>query len=643
LETDKDRTKAPSTNGYRFVFDEFEVDPSERTCYHSGACLQLTGKAFDLLVAFVENPNRLLTKEELMERVWPDEFVEEGNLARNVSTLRKALGDNGKSPRFIATVQGHGYRFLPEVSGSDLRPVAKQSPATPASSPDTPTRKPPVRWILIVAVGAILLSAAWLGTTRFLTPANKIKTLAVLPLKSLDENDNFLRIGIADALIRNISKTHQLTVRPTSAVLRYAKEDTDALTAAKELNADAVLDGTVQRSGDRLRVSINLLRTTDGASLWTDNFDMPAADIFAVQDKVAQQVTARLQLHIDSAQRIGLDNKYPANPVAYEFYIKGIFSLDQRGYGKDALPQMQETLGLIQNSIAADPNYAMAHAQLAWASVWTALFIDPSEPKWADIAREEIKRADELDPQIAETHLAKAMLFWSRYENYQNDAAIRELLIAQQLNPNTSHGELVGVFGHLGLEDLASRELAQEIEIDPTSQSLKELTIILPFLRGDADAWFESVGKSSGRFALVEPWYYMRKGRLDDAKKAFDERLGKAPELRQLSADHSVYMALRGNFREAEAEATESVAKVAVYDQVRHHLMYDAACVYALAGDAPQAVDWLRQVATNGFPDYPLFARDPYLDRIRRTAEFKQFISEQREQYDRFREEAGEQ
>jgi len=645
LETDKDLKKAPSTNGDRYTFDEFEVDPNERTCSRSGTPVSLTGKVFDLLVTFVENPNRLLGKDELMERVWPDEFVEEGNLARNISTLRKALGDNGKAHRFIATVQGHGYRFLPDVSRS--RPVAsdvgRDKFGAPATSPDPETQKPPVRWILIVAAGAIVLSAAWLGTARFLAPANQIKTLAVLPLKSLDENDNFLSIGIADALIRNISKTHQLTVRPTSAVLHYAKEDTDALTAAKELNTDAVLDGTVQRSGDRLRVSINLLRTTDGASLWTDNFDMPAADIFAIQDKVAQQVAARLQLHIDSAQKIGLENKYPANPAAYEFYIKGIFSLDQRGYGKEALPQMQETLDLIQNSIDADPNYALAHAQLAWASVWTALFIDPSEPKWADVAREEIKRADELDPQIAETHLAKAMLFWSKYENYQNDAAIRELLIARQLNPNTNHGELVGVFAHLGLDDLAARELKQALEIDPTSQSLKDLTKILPFLRGDADAWFEALERTPRRFAYVDPWYYLRKGQLEDAKKAFDERLGKALEQRQLSSNHAVYLALKGNFHKAELEAIESVAKVEPYDQVRHHLTYNAACVYALAGDGPEAVKWLKDTATDGFPDYPLFAGDPYLDRIRRTAEFSQFISEQKEQYDRFRQEAGEQ
>lgn len=642
--TGRDSKNGTSTNGNRYTFDEFEVNPAERTCAQSGAPVVLTGKVFDLLVAFVENPNRLLEKDELMEQVWPDEFVEEGNLARNISTLRKALGDNGKVHRYISTVQGHGYRFLPEVSKLDVEPDdvtqdAREPRPTLAKAEAPQTSH---RWILIVVGAAMLVTAAWLGSSRFLAPANQIKTLAVLPLKSIDESDNYLGIGIADAVIRNVSQAHRLTVRPTSSVLHYAKDQTDALTAAKELNTDAVLDGTVQRSGDRLRVSINLLRTADGASLWADNFDMPAADFFAIQDKVAQQVASRLQLHIESAQKIGADNKYPANARAYEFYLKGIFSLDQRDNTDEPLPQMQETIDLFKKSIEADPNYALAHAQLAWAYVWTAAFIDPSE-KWADLARREIKRADELDPNIAETHLAKAMLDWSLYGNYQNDDAIREVLIARQLNPNASHGELVGIFAHLGLEDMAARELDRELEMEPTSESLKELTIILPFLRGDADGWLDAQKKfPPGPFTHVDPWYYVRKGLLEHAKKALDERSTRRPDTRpELLASESLYLAQKGNLKEAESEATEIIEKLPTGDNRLHHLTYNAACVYALAGKSTEAVRWLRETASNGFPNYPLFARDPLLDHIRATPEFAHFLAEQKEQYERFRQEAG--
>ncbi len=496
--------------------------------------------------------------------------------------------------------------------------------------------------VLLLAIATSALIYGW----RLKHPAGlvqpEIKSLAVLPLKSLDAGENYPGVGIADAVIRRISQTGQLTVRPTSAVLKYLKEDTDSLTAARQLNADAVLEGSVQRAGDRLRVSVNLLRTSDGASLWADNFDMAANDIFIIEDKVAQQVATRLQLHIDSTQQAALNRSYPASPIAYESYIKGIFSLDQRGYGKEAMPQMQTTIDFLKKAIEIDPNYVLAHAQLAFAYVWTALFIETADPKWADLARSEIKRSQELGPRLAETHLSNAMLLWSAYEGYQNDAAIRELLLAKQLNPNSGHGELAALYGHIGLEDQASRELQRALEVDPTSQSFKDLKIILPYLRGDADAWFAEHRKSESGFAYVEPWYYFRKGLLDEAQKSIDERLPKAPDdAYDFFMGQALLFALKGDFREAEARVPGIIAKIQLNDFSRHHSTYDAACIYALAGKSEEAVKWLKETAATGFPNYPLFERDRFLDRIRQTPDFIQFMADEKAQWEKNRQEFG--
>jgi TolB-like protein len=159
--------------------------------------------------------------------------------------------------------------------------------------------------VLLVLAGSLVLYQ-WRtkhATASAATVPSQIKSLAVLPLKSFDNGENLLGLGIADAIIKRTSQTGELTVRPTSAVLKYAKTETDSLEAAKQLSADAVLEGTTQRVGDRLRVTVNLLRTRDGASLWADSFDMPAADIFAIQDKISQQVATRLQLHLDSSTK----------------------------------------------------------------------------------------------------------------------------------------------------------------------------------------------------------------------------------------------------------------------------------------------------------------------------------------------------
>jgi tetratricopeptide (TPR) repeat protein len=368
--------------------------------------------------------------------------------------------------------------------------------------------------------------------------------------------------------------------------------------------------------------------------------------VFAIQDKVAQQVASRLQVRFDAAQQARLNQRYPTDPKAYESYIRGVISLDERGYDREAMPQMNDTIDFLKRAIEIDPKYALAHAQLGFAYAWTAIFIRPGEAKWADLARTEIKQSTELNPNLAETHVTHALLLWSLYEGYQNAESIRELRLAKELNPNLSSFELPVLYAHVGLDDLASKELKRALEINPTSQSLKTLSFILPYLRGDADGWFaehQKVGEAliidNANFA---PWYYLRKGRLDDAKKVIDEHLSKgwlgANDLLMWQAD---VLALKGDFSAAQTKIPGILAKVQPGDEDRHHLTYDAACIYALAGNSSEAVKWLRETAATGFPNYPLFARDPFLNRIRQAPEFVQFISEQKAQWENYRQEFG--
>ena len=317
------------------------------------------------------------------------------------------------------------------------------------------------------------------GGRRTFQAQPEIKSLAVLPLKSLDAGENYLGLGIADAAIRRVSQTGRLIVRPTSAVRRYLSEDTDALTAAKQLGVDAVLEGSLQRAGDRLRVSVNLLRCLDGKSLWTDSFDILMADIFTVQDTVAQQVASRLRLQMDASQQAQLTKRYTSNPVAYEFYLKGAYAFDQRRLRTTLRRCWTCTISFYKKAIEADPNFALAHAQLAYAYASRAVFLEPNQPAWVAHAKEEIDRAQELDPQLAETHLARFQLLYSEFEGYQAEAAAREALLANRLNPNVGHRELAYMYNHLGLEDLAARELARVCGIDPTSEARQESTLLM--------------------------------------------------------------------------------------------------------------------------------------------------------------------
>jgi tetratricopeptide (TPR) repeat protein len=242
---------------------------------------------------------------------------------------------------------------------------------------------------------------------------------------------------------------------------------------------------------------------------------------------------------------------------------------------------------------------------------------------------------------VAETYFAHAFFLWNAFGGYQTDAAIRELLLAKQLNPNSCSADLPALLGHLGLDDAATRELQRALNIDPTSQSLKDLNLILPYMRADADAWFAARQNASIIFLRVEPWYYIRKGLLDDAQKAIDERMAKAPEDSHLQLQQSLLLAVRGRFSQAVARVPEIVAKIEPNSMSRHHSTYFAACVYALSGNSNEAVRWLKETANTGFPNYPLFERDPFLNRIRQTPEFIEFMSDQKAHWEKLRAEFG--
>ena len=322
-------------SGQIYEFGDFRLNKPERLLTRAGKPLALTPKAFDLLVLLVERHGSLLTKDELMNAVWADSFVEEANLNVNISTLRKVLGENS----FIETVPKKGYRFAADVreinAESDIiianytktRIVAEEEITVEDSLPlALPQRNQTEKLVPVVFALAILFLV---GAVFYLYPRKtelktaEIKSLAVLPFKSLDkEADDHLGIGIADTVIGKVSQIDGLIVRPTSAVQKYGAGETSSLEAAKQLGVDAVLDGSIQRAGDRLRVSANLLRASDGASLWAESFDMRFTDIFTIEDEVSKQVAARLRLKLNSVETARLARRYTANAEAYEHYAR---------------------------------------------------------------------------------------------------------------------------------------------------------------------------------------------------------------------------------------------------------------------------------------------------------------------------------
>jgi tetratricopeptide (TPR) repeat protein len=368
---------------------------------------------------------------------------------------------------------------------------------------------------------------------------------------------------------------------------------------------------------------------------------MRSDDIFRIQDEVATQVADKLKVRFSAADLSNM-GKYPVDQRAYEFYLKGLFSLDERGFNSDGLPHMLNTIDLFQQAIVIEPNYAMAHGQLAYSYVWMALFIQPNEPKWANLARQEITLSEQLDSNVAEAHIASGLLYWSSYGGYKTEAAIKELRLAKQLNPSYTGEDLCALYGHIGLDELAAKELNRGLSMNPTSQTLNGLTAVLPYLRGDVDAWFAVNPKRNLEERGLAPWYLLHKGSLERAQQILDQQLSHSPDRTDYLMQRSLLLALQGKYSQADALATSTISVAEHNWESYHHATYYAACVFALDGKSADAVKWLRETANSGYPNYPLFARDLFLDRIRQSPDFVQFMTEQKVRFERNQQEFGE-
>ncbi|HEY0770371.1 MAG TPA: hypothetical protein VGD31_08540, partial [Sphingobacteriaceae bacterium] len=245
-----------------------------------------------------------------------------------------------------------------------------------------------------------------------------------------------------------------------------------------------------------------------------------------------------------------------------------------------------------------------------------------------------------LDPQLAETRVARHWLLVSAYEGWQSEAAVRELLLAQQLNPNVGHVELGGIYYHLGLEDLGDRAYQRALDIDPTSEHVKYQIYAHYGLVRKHDEWLATYRKfNPNDTAPLNSVYLMAKGRSDEAQKRLDELSVKNPNAPGLVIPKAFLSALKRDSRAAEAKIPSIQSRVNPQNYTYHHLTYDIACIYALTGKSDEAVKWLRKTAAEGFPNYPMFERDIFLDRIRQAPEFIRFMEEMKAQHERYKSE----
>jgi DNA-binding winged helix-turn-helix (wHTH) protein/TolB-like protein/Tfp pilus assembly protein PilF len=481
----------PSQIRELYEFDAFRLDAVRRVLIRGDQPVPLTSKAFDTLLVLIRNRDRVLTKDELMKTLWPETFVEEVNLAQNVSGLRKALGETPGENRFIATVPGKGYRFVaailePEKVDDEII-VARHTHAQmvviededadgPASFPSaqlpvpsSPRRSPPGwKWMGAAFLVLLLAGGVWLWRNRGGQPreADGVHSLAVLPFQPLSGNDDeHLGLGVADAVITKLSNFPELSVRPTDVAVRYSDPKADPLQAGRDLGADSVLSGKIQESGQRIRLTVQLIRVRDGRPLWAQAFDENAANIFTIEDSISEKVAAALAVHLAGREEQRLVRHYTENIPAYRDYLEGRF--EEFTFTRDG---MNKAIDYFSQAIAADPGYALAYAGLADAYT--------TESDWLLAPREALPKAEAaarkalvFDNNLAEAHgaLAHALL-----HEWRLPEANSEFHTALTLNPAnvSTYFAFAEYLASTGQADQAIAAMQKALTIDPLSPEI---------------------------------------------------------------------------------------------------------------------------------------------------------------------------
>lgn len=449
-----------------YEFGPFRLDTAEGVLRRDGRPVPLTIKAYETLVVLVQRGGHVVTKEDLLKLVWPDTFVEEGNLAHNIWTLRRALGESDEQ-KYIETVPRRGYRFTAPVREVDRNGAA--------DVPLEPTRQRVLRRpkFALGAAAVVLAAAAIVVGTRprpalpaSQSPAEAIRSLAVLPFKPVGPGlgEASLELGMADALIVRLSNIRHLDVRPTRAVAGYTGRDKSPEAVGRELRVDAVLDGTIQKDGPRVRVTVQLVRVKDGKGIWADQFDETWTDIFALQDRVSERAVRALTLQLSVEERERLTRRYTDNAAAYELYLRGRYFWNKR-----TEESLLKGIGYFERAIDVDPNYALAYAGLAESYVLLPWYGGRPPREAFEKARAAALKALALDDRLAEAHTALAYVA----ERYDWDwaGAERGYRRALELHPNysTAHQWYAEYLVQVARLDQAIAEMSRALQLDPLS------------------------------------------------------------------------------------------------------------------------------------------------------------------------------
>ena len=608
----------PSSRQY--VFGEFCLDAQQRALFCRRQFISLTPKSLETLLFLVERHGRIVEKKELMDAVWPDTFVEEISLARNISVLRKALsgGDDGQT--FIETVPKRGYRFSAPVEVLDQESSVAASPAMPAREKGWASESRGRRLALALLAVPLLAGAGLVLLRRNAAPARSPETqavmLAVLPVQNLtgDPELEYLSDGLTEEMIAQLGSMNpgRLGVIARTSSMAYKSTQKTAGQIGQELGVDYVLESSVRGTGERLRITTQLIRTRDQTHLWAESYDRTPSDTLSLENEIGREVANRIRLSMSPTERSKLEHARSLNPQAYAAYLKGRYFWNKRT--PEAMSKAEK---FFQQAIAADPDYAPAYAGL---SDCYQVMVNVGQLKAGEgfaRARTAALKALELDSTLAEAHTSLASIKEDYDWDWPGAESEYEQALAFNANYATAHHWYGNFLASLERFDQATEEIKKAEALDPLSPVL-ELVLAQGYCQvGSCEQAIEQLKKTVETYpdfaeahgALAEVYAHqgMYQDYLTERQKEANLTPSRAP-LWMLG----YALAMAGHKREALA-----VLRKIERQSDTEHRDYSQAVIYAAVGDNDHAFARLEGAKASHDPYMAYFRADIKLDRLK--------------------------
>jgi TolB-like protein/DNA-binding winged helix-turn-helix (wHTH) protein/Tfp pilus assembly protein PilF len=621
-----------------YEFGEFRLDRQSRILFKGDVTVALTPKAVDLLVTLVEKKGQLAAKNELMAAVWPGTFVEESNLTSNISILRRQLGVHPDGGEYIETIPKRGYRFVAPVNeicnGNPFidAAVGRAEPAPPPAVDQTPTDDPvrasfkerafPFRAGIAGAGLLCGLSILYFVLARSVPQAgNAAAALAVLPLENLsgDAAQDYFADGMTEALTAGLGRISSLRVIARASVMQYKGTKKPLLEIAQRLNVDLLISGSVQRSGQRVRITVALIRPATGQQLWAGTYDQNLRDILDLQNDLARAIVSEVHAKVMPAERLRMARRRVVSPDAYEAYLKGRYHWHQ--FTPEAL---QKSIEYFEQAIALDPGYAEAHAGLAdaWISIHFigAAPLEQAHPK----ALQAATKALQLDDSLAEAHAALATI---KAHEWDWASSEQETWKAFNLNPGyaPAHAVYSNRLRYLGRTEESIAEAKRALELDPLSALSNESLgdAYLSARRYDeAIAQYQKTldlfpGQSPSRDSLG--WAYVYKGMYDKGIEEITKSYGEDPDF---SPELAYVHAVRGARGKAQLILQRLLSISKQVPIAPHHFVL----IHVGLGNNREALSYLEKAYEQRSPMMNWLKVDPRFDGIRQAPEFQSLM-----------------